>query len=352
MESDASGAGRVWPGQHIVVRVVLYHLVVGAALAALWRFIPDFLSAETRGSLDLLLGGQPGTPSTGVTPVGAPPGNPAGNVSMLTMTVAMAGAALMAFPVAWLYTLARQKRGYRQTMVHALVLLPPVVAGVVVLVKFSLPLAFALAGIVAAVRFRNTLEDSKDAVYVFVATALGLAAGVDLGAALVLSVGFNVLSLALWYSDFGRRPARLEGIDAQRRLERVLEIANRTGEFVARMDQEVLAAMAPEQLEALAERASRRRRRAMGLTDPSGRTTRPGSVLRVRTVDVAGSRAVVEPLLESNLRRWRYHGVRRDADGTEVLQYAVRFRPDVGSQTLLDTLRTQAGTRILSAELR
>lgn len=167
----------------------------------------------------------------------------------------------------------------------------------------------------------------------------------------MLSVGFNILSITLWYTDFGRRPARLEGLDAQRRLDRVLAIANRTGEFVARMDQEVLAAMAPEQLEALAERAARRRRRTMGLTDPSART-RPGTVLRIRTVDVAGSRAVVEPLLESHLRRWRYHGVTRDADGTEVLQYIVRFRPDVGTQTLLDTLRVQAGTRILSAELR
>ncbi|HEX6059728.1 MAG TPA: DUF4956 domain-containing protein [Gemmatimonadaceae bacterium] len=338
MESGGNGSGRTSPGQHIVLRVVLYHVIVGAALAAVWRFFPDVFSSS---------GGSAGAPPA----FGEPPGDPAASVSMLTMAVAMGGGALMAFPVAWLYTLARQKRGYRQTMVHALIMLPPVVAGVVVLVKFSLPLAFALAGIVAAVRFRNTLEDSKDAVYIFLATALGLAAGVDLGAALVLSVGFNVLSIALWFSDFGRRPARLEGIDAERRLDRVLAIANRTGEFVARMDQEVLAAMAPEQLEALAERASRRRRRTMGMTDPTGRT-RVGTVLRVRTTDVAGTRAVVEPLLESCTRRWRYHGVSRDGDGTEVLQYVVRHRPDITSASLLDTLRSQAGTRILSAELR
>ena len=347
MEARGSGPRRTSLGQHVVLRVVLYHLLLLALLAAVRRYAPARVMDANGGALDLLLGG--GGPASPAAAAAAT--NPAAAVSMLTMALAMAGAALVAFPIAWLYTLARQKRGYRQSVVQTLILLPPVVAGVVVLVKHSIALAFALAGIVAAVRFRNTLEDSKDAVYIFLATALGLAAGVDLGAALVLSIGFNVVALALWYSDFGRTPARLEGIDAQRRLERVMAIANRTGEFVARMDREVLAAMAPEQLDALAERAARRRRRLAGLTDPNGRP-RPGTVLRVRTVDVPGSRAVVEPLLESHLRRWRYQGVTRDADGGEVIQYAVRFRPDVGPQTLLDSLRAQAGTRVISAELR
>src|SRR5256885_7014990 len=35
-----------------------------------------------------------------------------------------------------------------------------------------------LAAIVAAVRFRNTLKDTKDAVYIFLALAVGVAAGV------------------------------------------------------------------------------------------------------------------------------------------------------------------------------
>ncbi len=347
MEERGSNPRRALLGQHVVVRVILYHVLLGALLAAVRQYAPASVIDANGGALDLLLGGGQAT----TIPPRPATADPAAAVSMLTMAVAMAGAALIAFPVAWLYTLARHKRGYRQSVVQTLVLLPPVVSGVVVLVKHSIPLAFALAGIVAAVRFRNTLEDSKDAVYIFLATALGLACGVDLGAALVLSVGFNAVTLALWYVDFGRTPARLEGLDAQRRLERVMAIANRTGEFVARMDREVLAAMAPEQLDALAERAARRRRRLAGLTDPNGRP-RPGTVLRIRTVDVPGSRAVVEPLLESQLRRWRFQGVTRDAGGGEVLQYAVRFRPDVGPQTLLDSLRAQAGTRVISAELQ
>jgi hypothetical protein len=347
MAERGSSPRRTGLGQHVVLRVVLYHVLLAALLAAVRQYAPTTMVQADGGALDLLLGGGRGaTLSARGLPV-----EPAAAISMLTMAVAMAGAALVAFPIAWLYTLARQKRGYRQSVVQTLILLPPVVSGVVVLVKHSVALAFALAGIVASVRFRNTLEDSKDAVYIFLATALGLACGVDLGAALILSIGFNAITLALWYTDFGRTPARLEGLDAQRRLERAMAIANRTGEFVARMDREVLAAMAPEQLDALAERAARRRRRLAGLTDPGGRP-RPGTVLRIRTIDVPGSRAVVEPLLESHLRRWRFQGVSRDADGGEVMQYAVRFRPDVGAQTLLDALRAQAGTRVISAEMR
>ena len=100
----------------------------------------------------------------------------------------MIAAFALAVPVAWTYMWTRRMKGYRQSVVHSLILLPVVVAGVVVLVKSSIALAFSLAGIVAAVRFRNTLDDSKDAVFIFFATVLGLAAGVQIGAAVMLSM--------------------------------------------------------------------------------------------------------------------------------------------------------------------
>jgi hypothetical protein len=42
-------------------------------------------------------------------------------------------------------------------------------------------------------------------------------------------------------------------------MERALATANRTGMFVAKLDEEVLDNLAPEQLEAIADRAWRRR---------------------------------------------------------------------------------------------
>ncbi len=127
------------------------------------------------------------------------------------------------------------------------------VAGVVLLVKNSVALAFSLGGIVAAVSFRNTLRDTKDAVCIFLATAVGLAAGVQvMSAAAVMSFLFNIVILIFWYTDFGRAPAHLGGPGAARRLERSRALANRTGAFVSMLDREILRSMTPEQLEAIA----------------------------------------------------------------------------------------------------
>lgn len=70
------------------------------------------------------------------------------------------------------------------------------------IVKYSIALAFSLGGIAAAVRFRNTLDDSKDAVYVFLATGVGIAAAVDLPVALLILLLFNALIVARWMTDF------------------------------------------------------------------------------------------------------------------------------------------------------
>src|SRR5436305_12398188 len=111
----------------------------------------------------------------------------------------MTSALLLSIPCACVYVLTRATKGYPQSVVHLLIVLPLVVSGIVVLVQYSLALAFSLAGIVAAVRFRNTLDDSKDAVYVFLATAIGLAAAVNVPVAGVISVMVNFTVVGLGY---------------------------------------------------------------------------------------------------------------------------------------------------------
>src|SRR5207253_2466850 len=180
----------------------------------------------------------------------------------LTVAAAMIGAILLALPVAWIYTLTRQKRGYQQSVVQTLMILPPLVAGVVVMVKYSVALAFSLAGVVAAVRFRTTLEDSKDAVYIFLATAIGLAAAVQLPMAAVISVVFNALVLFLWYTDFGKAAA-YQGNKAEKQLEDTRARMRQTGSFVAMLDDDIFANMTPDQLDLAADRAWRRKRRLM-----------------------------------------------------------------------------------------
>jgi hypothetical protein len=89
-------------------------------------------------------------------------------------------------------------------VVQTVILLPLAVAGIAVLVRNSIALAFSLAGLAAAVRFRNTLKDTKDAVYIFLAIAVGLAAGVQaLELGFVVSFIFNAAVLGLWSLNVG-----------------------------------------------------------------------------------------------------------------------------------------------------
>src|SRR5439155_85164 len=72
------------------------------------------------------------------------------------------------------------------------------------LLRLLLYYVLLLAGLAAAVRFRNTLKDTKDAVYIFVAMGVGIAAGVQaLALCFVMSVIYNVSVVTLWALNVG-----------------------------------------------------------------------------------------------------------------------------------------------------
>jgi hypothetical protein len=122
--------------------------------------------------------------------------------------IAMLGALALVCPVAWMYMRTKPKARYDSSLVQTVIVLPVVITGVVLIVRDSVALAFSLAGIVAAVRFRNTLRDTKDAVYIFLAIAVGIAAGVQsFSIAFVVSLMFVLLVLVLWRFDVGMAPA-------------------------------------------------------------------------------------------------------------------------------------------------
>ena len=121
--------------------------------------------------------------------------------------VAMIGALALMCPVAWAYMKTKPKVRYDASLVQTVITLPVVISGVVLIVRDSIALAFSLAGIVAAVRFRNTLKDTKDAVYIFLAIAVGLAAGVQsFSVGFVVTVIFLAVILVLWRFDVGSEP--------------------------------------------------------------------------------------------------------------------------------------------------
>ncbi len=121
----------------------------------------------------------------------------------LRLTLSMVGVLILMKPVTWVYMGARRRRGKEQAFVLTLLLLPLAVSGIVIVVENSLALAFSLAGIVAGVRFRLTLDDTLDAIYIFMSIGVGLAAGIGaLEIAAVISIFFNFTVVMLWQLQY------------------------------------------------------------------------------------------------------------------------------------------------------
>ena len=330
------------PLLRIVLRTVAWYLATAAAWWLVGAYAPLDWGALGSGELGRLTGGGIGAAAGD----GAQDAGPA----LVPTIIAMCAAFATALPVTWIYTYTRHKKGYQQSVVQTFLILPVIVAGTVVLVKHSVALAFSLGGIVAAVRFRTTLDDSKDAANIFVVTGIGLAAAVDPPVAFAISVIYNILALGLWQTDFGRAPA-LEGREAGQRLERVLQHANRTGMFVARLDDEVLKDLAPEQLEALADRAWRRRKRN---APDSAEDERPEftHMLRVHTTDTEGTRSRCEAEFNDLFVRWKYMGKAKGLDGLRVLEYGVALVEDVTPGVVAETLRGLTSADVRSVEMK
>jgi polyphosphate kinase len=186
-----------------ITKVSLYYFLfagLGALLMALSPGLGTLLShglgAGPQGLSEFADAARGAAPAAG-------PANGALAVGARTLLV-MLGALVLSAPIAWVYMMTKQEVAYDESVVHTVIILPIAVAGIVMIVRDSLALAFSLAGVVAAVRFRNTLKDTKDAVYIFLAIGVGLAAGVgSLVVAFIMSVVFNLTVLALWRFNIG-----------------------------------------------------------------------------------------------------------------------------------------------------
>lgn len=128
--------------------------------------------------------------------------SPKGPIRLLIGTI---GALIITIPVTWVYFITSRARKLNQSFLQAMLLLPIVVTGISMIVVNSVALAFSLAGIVAAVRFRFSLEQPSDALYIFVAIAIGLGAGIGaLAIATVTSFVYVITTLVVWRLEYGK----------------------------------------------------------------------------------------------------------------------------------------------------
>ena len=125
-----------------------------------------------------------------------------GPVSLLLGRV---GAMILTGPVSWVYFITSRQSRIDQSFLQTIMILPIVVTGISMIVLNSLALAFSLAGVVAAVRFRFSLKQPSDAMYVFVAIGIGLGSGIGaVAVAGVISFSFVIATLFIWRLEYGK----------------------------------------------------------------------------------------------------------------------------------------------------
>lgn len=357
MEASKSSTPSWWAA-HPVQRIVAYYAVLALGVFGLWFIDPNMQGVFTMERFSEAV-------ATGRTALREDTGsfvNISPAVMALETIMAMLGAVLMMIPVAWVYILTRARRGFNQSTVQTLIFLPIVVAGLILLVRSSLALAFGLGGVVGAVAFRNRLEDPKDAIYIFLSIAVGLAAGVQvMSVALAISLFYNIVVLCAWQFDFGRMPAALEASVAQKRLDRVRAEAPAQQDFLKLVDQQLLRSMTPDQLQAIAQRASERGKKVaadLGIPGAPGggeeEKQKFDSLLRIQMQpdDAVAVRTAIEHVLTGQTKRWEFEKAGPGDGGRASAQYKVRFKKSIPSTLVIEAMRRAVLPKVVTIDVR
>ena len=200
---------------NIIIRLAVYYVTWLLILNAIFHLFPEILHYVAQERERIFIGRSLDS--------GIDSGIPLGNIKeginrladpehTIPVVVAMVLAFGVTLPITWVYGWTHSPKKYSQSFAHTLLAMPVAISLVVFLVKGSLALAFSLAGIVAAVSFRLSLKDTMDAVYMFMAIGIGLAAGTQLTTvAYLVSLAFVTIILGVWKTNYGAQPPVLSG---------------------------------------------------------------------------------------------------------------------------------------------
>ncbi|HEY3935435.1 MAG TPA: DUF4956 domain-containing protein [Gemmatimonadales bacterium] len=329
-------------------RLLAYYAVLAVIVGILFQFVPFFdrlfagehMQAVTQGPQllqDAIKGAKDQIPEIS-----------AGSRLDLALTtiLIMASTLALMLPVSWVFMSVRRMRDFNQGVAQTLIILPIVVAGIVLVVRTSLALAFSLAGIVAGLRFRTTMRDVRDTAYIFLGIGVGVAAGVQsLTVAAVLSITFNFVALLIWRYDFGRNA--LEPTAASQWAEPLGDLADKGATGGAIPDRDLVLALSPNDAAVLAKRFSRVHK----ILGPTPRKPRFNAILSVSTDTLTVAQNRIEAVLDGLARRWKLDQVITNEGKPSELYYLLRVRKSVSRDSVLTAIRHSAGDSIISADL-
>ncbi len=189
----------------LLAKLTIYYAVIALVVIGaikMWPWVTGWLPI---GGVEQLISQPAKNPLQATEAVRAAHVNNLGQ-SLFWLAVALISALLLSLPVSWVYMGIRNDDEYDQSLINTIIVLPMVVTGIVIIVQNSLALAFSLAGIAGAVRFRNSLKSSGDALFILLAVAIGLSAGIGaVELAALVTMAFSYTFVALWMSEYGER---------------------------------------------------------------------------------------------------------------------------------------------------
>ena len=189
----------------LLIQLTAYYLIIALVIVIALKIWPDLRGYLPVGGVEQLISQPAKNPLQASEAIRA---EHVGNFgeSLFWLSVAIIGALLCSLPVSWVYMTVRSGSEYDQSLVNTIILLPMVVTGIVIIVQNSLALAFSLAGIAGAVRFRNSLKSSGDALFILLAVSIGLSAGIGaIELAAVVTAAMNYAFTFLWMAEYGER---------------------------------------------------------------------------------------------------------------------------------------------------
>src|SRR5689334_2580814 len=189
----------------LLAKLTIYYVVIGLVVFSAIKLWPSVTGWLPIGGVEQLITQPTKNPLQASEAVRAAHVNNLGQ-SLFWLAVALVSALLLSLPVSWVYMGIRNDDEYDQSLINTIIVLPMVVTGIVIIVQNSLALAFSLAGIAGAVRFRNSLKSSGDALFILLAVAIGLSAGIGaVELAALITIAFNYTFVALWVTGYGER---------------------------------------------------------------------------------------------------------------------------------------------------
>jgi hypothetical protein len=189
----------------LLAKLTIYYAVIGIVVYTAIKIWPSVMGWLPIGGVEQLISQPTKNPLQASEAVRAAHVNNLGQ-SLFWLAVALISALLLSLPVSWVYMGIRNDDEYDQSLINTIIVLPMVVTGIVIIVQNSLALAFSLAGIAGAVRFRNSLKSSGDALFILLAVAIGLSSGIGaVELAALVTMAFSYTFVALWMTEYGER---------------------------------------------------------------------------------------------------------------------------------------------------